>query len=54
MSYGIIKNHHGEIRVESKVGVGTTFTIELPRYNSERNRQGNLTAENAGGAELKK
>ncbi len=30
VSYGIIKNHHGEIRVESKVGVGTTFTIELP------------------------
>ena len=32
VSYGIIKNHHGEIRVESKVGVGTTFTIELPQY----------------------
>jgi signal transduction histidine kinase len=30
VSYGIIKNHRGEIRVESKVGVGTTFTIELP------------------------
>jgi two-component system NtrC family sensor kinase len=30
VSYGIIKNHGGEIRVESKVGVGTTFTIELP------------------------
>ncbi len=30
VSYGIIKNHHGEIRVESKVGVGTTFTLELP------------------------
>jgi two-component system NtrC family sensor kinase len=30
VSYGIIKNHNGEIRVESKVGVGTTFTIELP------------------------
>ncbi|HXY53508.1 MAG TPA: ATP-binding protein [Nitrospirota bacterium] len=33
VSYGIIKNHKGDIRVESKVGVGTTFTIELPRYN---------------------
>lgn len=30
VSYGIIKNHRGNIRVESKVGVGTTFTIELP------------------------
>ncbi|HXX56778.1 MAG TPA: ATP-binding protein [Thermodesulfovibrionales bacterium] len=30
VSYGIIKNHKGDIRVESKTGVGTTFTIELP------------------------
>ncbi len=32
VSYGIIKKHNGDIRVESKVGVGTTFTIELPVY----------------------
>jgi two-component system NtrC family sensor kinase len=32
VSYGIIKNHKGNIRVESTVGVGTTFTIELPAY----------------------
>ncbi len=32
VSYGIIRNHNGEIRVESKVGVGTTFTIELPLW----------------------
>lgn len=30
ISYGIIKSHKGDIRVESKSGVGTTFTIELP------------------------
>ncbi len=32
VSYGIVRNHHGDIRVESKVGVGTTFTIELPTW----------------------
>jgi two-component system NtrC family sensor kinase len=30
VSYGIIKKHKGNIRVKSEVGVGTTFTIELP------------------------
>jgi len=29
-AYNIIKKHNGEIRVESKVGKGTRFTIELP------------------------
>lgn len=32
VSYSIIKNHGGNIRVESEVGVGTTFTIELPAF----------------------
>jgi two-component system NtrC family sensor kinase len=32
VSYGIIKNHKGNIKVESTVGVGTTVTIELPVY----------------------
>ncbi len=40
VSYGIIKNHNGEIRVESKVGVGTTFTIELPCYHCEEKNNG--------------
>ncbi len=40
VSYGIIKNHHGEIRVESKVGVGTTFTLELPIWKgAEENNE---------------
>jgi two-component system NtrC family sensor kinase len=30
ISYGIIKKHNGEITVESKVGQGTTFIINLP------------------------
>ena len=30
VSYGIIESHGGEIKVESQVGEGTTFTIHLP------------------------
>ena len=30
MSYGIIKKHNGEIKVKSKIGEGTTFTVKLP------------------------
>jgi two-component system, NtrC family, sensor kinase len=45
VSYGIIKNQRGEIRVESKVGVGTTFTIELPQYSPQSQRQDNITTE---------
>jgi len=29
-AYGLIKQHNGEIDVQSQVGVGTTFTIYLP------------------------
>jgi signal transduction histidine kinase len=30
ISYSIIQQHRGDIRVESQVGVGTTFIISLP------------------------
>ncbi len=30
VSYGIVKNHNGDILVSSKEGVGTTFTVRLP------------------------
>jgi len=32
--YGFIKDHGGDIKVESKYGSGTTFTIILPRYEA--------------------
>jgi CheY-like chemotaxis protein len=33
--HGIIKNHHGAIRVNSKVGAGTTFEVILPLLQTE-------------------
>jgi two-component system NtrC family sensor kinase len=35
VSYSIIKNHNGRIQVRSEVGVGTTFTIQLPVYGGK-------------------
>jgi two-component system NtrC family sensor kinase len=32
VSYGIIRSHKGRIQVKSEVGVGTTFTVELPAH----------------------
>ena len=36
MVFKVIKEHQGEISVDSKVGEGTTFTITLPVPTSER------------------
>jgi signal transduction histidine kinase len=30
ISYGIIRDHNGEITVDSAPGKGTTFTVSLP------------------------
>ncbi len=32
--YGFIKDHGGDIKVDSELGVGTTFTISLPEHNA--------------------
>jgi len=40
VSYGIIKNHNGDLRVRSERGAGTCFTMELPVYRqTERSEQ---------------
>ena len=39
ISYGIIKMHSGDIRVESRLGEGTTFTIILPLRQPEAVQQ---------------
>ena len=38
VSYGIIKNHSGEILVESKRGKGSTFTVVLPVNSQHRGK----------------
>jgi signal transduction histidine kinase len=35
VSYGIIKDHNGQIRVDSEYGKWTKFTIDLPRMRNE-------------------
>lgn len=42
MAYSIIKKHDGEIKVESEVGKGTTFVIELP-VNGPRTKEGDTS-----------
>ncbi|OXM14079.1 ATP-binding protein [Paenibacillus herberti] len=48
VSYKIVDNHKGRIRVESKLGTGTTFEIQLPyRNHSARSDFKGASGENA-------
>ena len=38
--YGLIEKHKGRINVKSKIGVGTTFSIELPVYTLKEDKDG--------------
>ena len=49
MAYSIIKNHSGYIKVESQVGVGTTFHIYLPAMEHETPADEHETAKLAMG-----
>jgi signal transduction histidine kinase len=40
VSYGIIKQHHGDILVESELGQGSKFSIILPVSKSEQFKRG--------------
>src|ERR687887_1496700 len=40
VSYGIVQNHGGSIRVRSREGRGTTFSIGLPIMGPSENDQG--------------
>jgi len=40
ISYGIVRRHNGKMDVRSKVGVGTTFVIELPIFKRRENENG--------------
>jgi len=40
VSYGIIKQHHGDISVESRRGKGTTFIIKLPAWEPKGEENG--------------
>lgn len=48
--HGIVKDHGGEINVESRVGAGTTFTILLPRVIEQPAADGGEQTEAEGGS----
>jgi two-component system NtrC family sensor kinase len=48
ISYGIIREHKGSISVESEVGKGTTFVVQLPATAEEEESTGADQAQNRG------
>ncbi|HHP7234661.1 MAG TPA: ATP-binding protein [Desulfobacterales bacterium] len=48
-AYGIIKNHKGIIRVESRKGSGTTFTLYLPVFEGPESQASQNAAETDSG-----
>jgi len=38
--HSIVQAHHGAIRVNSEIGLGTTFTVYLPQYTPDQWHQG--------------
>jgi PAS domain S-box-containing protein len=46
--YGIVKQHRGEIHVETELNHGTTFQIYLPAYVENHAREGQTDADTAG------
>ncbi len=46
VTHGLVKRHGGSISVDSKVGVGTTFTIRLPlAHGAGQRRRNSLSIE---------
>lgn len=40
IAYAIVQRHHGKIRFESQVGIGTSVKIELPAHNASKKSAG--------------
>ncbi|MFN3344926.1 MAG: PAS domain S-box protein [Chloroherpetonaceae bacterium] len=45
MAYGIVRNHHGKIEIDSEVGRGTTVHVYLPVVQTSDEQKRQITAE---------